>query len=235
MGFLDFLSELNGMATNSDEARDKIERINAGSMASFIETAEKNGIDIFDPVENNGYIKNNNKMISDYLSMVNPSFNVKNFIRWAQNVFKEITVADSYAALPVEIKPYVDAKLDFSKVTVEDISDFSVSFLHLYKRIGDDEMLQVCTSVTDRDGVSDRQARRYFLRFMRKSQFKVVEMRRIKTTECPNCGGPVFFKRGDTSKCPYCGQFVTFEEYGWVLKEIEEVTPATVVENRGVM
>lgn len=235
MGFLDFLSGLNDMASGSDEARDKIERINAGSMTSFIETAKKNGIDIFDPVENNGYIRNNNKTITEYLARVNPSFNAKHFVKWAQTVFKEITVADSYAALPEEIKPYVSEKLDFSKVTVEDISCFYVTFLHLYKLIGNEDLLQVCCSVTDREGVSDRQAKRFFLRFMRRSQFKIVDLRRVKTTECPNCGGPVFFKRGDTSKCPYCGQYVTFEEYGWVLREIEEVTASTVIENRGVM
>lgn len=235
MGFFDFLSDLMNDPSNRSETRDKIEKINAGSIAHFIETAEKNGIDIFDPVENNGYIKNNNKMISDCLKVTSPSFDAKSFVKWAQGIFKAITVADSYIALPEEFKPYISENLDFQKVTVEDIADFSVAFLHLYKRLGDDEMLQVCTSVTDSEGASDRQAKRFFLKFMRKSQFKIVDMRRVKTTECPNCGGPVMFNRGNTSKCPYCGQYVTFEEYGWVLKEIEEVTQATVIENRGVM
>jgi uncharacterized Zn finger protein (UPF0148 family) len=61
-----------------------------------------------------------------------------------------------------------------------------------------------------------------------------VDCRRVKTTACPNCGAPVFFKRGNTEKCQYCGQYVMFEEYGWQMYEIEEITADTYIDNVGV-
>lgn len=234
MGFMDFIERLIYNSAE-DETKDKINMIEAGSMESIFNKASQMGIDLFDGTENNGYIKNNNEEIGKHLSFVNPHFDSREFIKWAQKLFKAAAKTQGWETLDGEVKPFIDKNFNFSKINMDKIFSFSVSYLHLYMRDGDNEVLQVYIAVMDKAGMSDTEARRFFLRFKRPSQFKIVEMRRVKTTACPNCGAPVFFKRGNMEKCGYCGQYVTFEEYGWLLCEAEEITPQTEINNIGIM
>ncbi|GEM_PF-6593518 len=214
-----------------EEAEYKIEKIEAGSLETMFNKAMENGIDIFDPKESNGYVKNNSALIEKQLSLVNPNFSAKEFIRWAQRIFTDLCRAESWNDLNDEIKPFVEKDFDFSSVGLKDSFGFSVSYLHLYQRVGDNEILQAYLSTLNQGQSDDRKARRFFMRFKRPSQFKIVDMRRVKTTACPNCGAPVFFSRGNTEQCGYCGQYVTFEEYGWLLAQAEEITADAQINN----
>ncbi len=236
MGLKDIMDYLNGVIyrSASDETKDKIEKINAGSLESVFNTAAEHGIDLFGGEESNGYIKNNNETIAKYLSFVNPNFSAREFIDFAQRLFKSVASVQGWEALDNEVKPFVSKDFNFMDIHIEKPVNFSVSYLHLYMREDDIETLQVCLSVNDRINGDDRNAARYFLRFKRPSQFKVVEMRRVKTTACPNCGAPVLFRKGNMEQCGYCGQYVTFEEYGWLLAEAELITKATQINNVGI-
>lgn len=237
MDYIKLIDRLLGRSLNKwqkEEAEYKIEKIDAGSLENLLGKTMENGIDIFDPHENNGYVKNNNEMIEKHLSFINPNFNAKEFIKWAQRIFRDIVNVQGWESLMPDVKPFVDKSFDFLSVKVSKVFDFSVSYLHLYMRSGDEEILQACIAVMENSSSSDREARRFFLRFKRPSQFKVVDMRRVKTTACPNCGAPVFFKRGNVEQCGYCGQHVTFEEYGWLLAEAEEIKADTEINNIGI-
>ena len=234
MGLRDFIEKLI-YSSAEDEVKDKIDMINAGSLESIFESAKENGIDLFDASENNGYVKNNNEEIQKHLSFINPNFSARDFVDWAKLVFKEVTQVNDRNALDREIIGCVDKEFDFSSVKVDSVYGFSVSYLHLFKRTEDTEILQACISVLESAYQSDREAKRYFMRFKRPSQFKIVEMRRVKTTACPSCGAPVFFGNSSSAKCSYCGQYVTFQEYGWTLFEVEKITADTQINNMGVV
>jgi hypothetical protein len=220
---------INVKSKKNSELRDKLEMIDAGSLDTIFNKAESMGIDLFDdPRESNGYVKNNNAEIEKVICAISPYFNARAFVRTSQQIFKEVASARTVEELSGEVALYVDRYFDFSAVEIDRIENFSASYLHLYKRQNGNEILQVYISFNDSN------IHRFFMRFKRKSQFEVVDCRRVKTTACPNCGAPVFFKRGNTEKCRYCGQYVMFEEYGWQMYEIEKITADTYIDNVGV-
>lgn len=239
MGFFDIfddvLNTLNDISGSgrSREQREYERKLNeAGSLGNVFENAEKYDVDIFDHKESNGYIKNNNDFISKQLNLVNANFDARVFMTWAKNLFSAVASVRSRAELPSDMRAFVSKDFDFEGCNIR-VDSFSACYMHLYRREGENELLQVYISVLDKPGISDREAKRYFMRFFRPSQFRIEDMRKVKISACPNCGAPVKFKRGDTEQCAYCGHYVTFEEYGWQLTEIEPITEDTVIENIG--
>ena len=222
---------------NNEERRYENDMHKASSLASLIESAQKNGIDIFDPNESTGYVKNNNEQIKKFLSTVNPNFDLRTFMEWVKRVFAVVGTTPAYAELDESIKPYVDEKFDFSSFQLDrDNFTFSASYLHLYIRgfKTGEEILQVFVSTKDADPYTADTPNRYFVRFKRPAQFKIQDYRRVKSIVCPYCGAPVVFTRGDSEECPYCKHYVVFEEYQWKLFEIEKITADTVIDNWGL-
>ncbi len=233
--FHEFFERLIISGRDNKALRDKIDTLNAGSLERAFEIAEKNGINLLEGEEVNGYVKNNNKQIADYLAFVTPNFNPKQFVEWTQMLFTAVAKADSYNVLDEGIKPFVNKDFEFESTALPEKFVFSICYLHLFSNKNGNELLQVYITVMDSALQGDRNAEKYFVRFTRPSQFKVVDMRRVKTTSCPNCGGSVVFIRGNTAKCEYCDQLITFEEYGWTLWEIEKITEDTEIINFGIV
>jgi DNA-directed RNA polymerase subunit RPC12/RpoP len=225
------------------ELRDSIDMRNAGSLLHILSNADTlEGV--FEPEESNGYVKNNNDVIAKKLSTVNPNFDVKEFVKLSQQILQAVSQNEHRYELASELSAYVSDSFDFASVRLNGIFAFSSSYLHLYSRQGVNEVLQVYVTVIESGTQSDKDARRFFMRFRRRSQFQFMDGRRVKTTSCPNCGAPVLFQDGDTAKCEYCGQYVVFEkvthqmyeidEYGWKLYEVEEISKDTYIDNIGV-
>ena len=173
----------------------------------------------------NSYIQNNTKLISHEVSILTPSFNSDNFVKFAQDIFKKL-VDEGKGPLG----SLVDGSVDMSSVP-DHIDRYDVCFLHNYIVESGYESIKVL--ITINEGTPND---KYFLLFKRQNPAIKVTKGEPVAINCPNCGGNISFAaKHMVTKCPYCNNMVTFAEYDWALTSVEHISGDTVITNRAVV
>ncbi|HAG04591.1 MAG TPA: hypothetical protein DCG28_04035 [Lachnospiraceae bacterium] len=187
-------------------------------MAAMIALAAKDeGITRY---ADNPYIQNNNKIITDRMHILTPTFNVKMFLDFAKDVFYK-------ASKGMQMGNIIAKDVDLS-VLPGSVERFSVCFLNNYRADNAKEWLKAL--ITVEEGSKEE---KFFLTFGRTNPLLTTTDGELLTLKCPYCGGVVEFKKV-TAVCPYCKNTVTFAEYDWKLERLEKIDDETLISNKAI-
>lgn len=75
----------------------------------------------------------------------------------------------------------------------------------------------------------------YFANFTRKNPMIYIKSGGIVAVKCPSCGADIVFEDETMQVCEYCKNTVTFKDGGWLLDNVERITPDTYIVNKAVI